>query len=86
VYDILLTRDRDLTGVDCGELYMSYKSIFQDVRDAIDFVHLNVSSTITIGLIFRVSIGPGTLTLHGGLGIFLYLKYKAAFNLLLSLA
>ena len=35
---------RELTGVNCGELYMSYKSIFQDVRDAVDFVHLNVSS------------------------------------------
>ena len=33
-----------MTGVNCGELYMSYKSIFQDVRDAVDFVHMNVSS------------------------------------------
>jgi len=39
----MLLYDRDLTGVDCGELYMSYKSIFQDVRDAVDVVHLNVS-------------------------------------------
>ncbi|CAH0552528.1 unnamed protein product [Brassicogethes aeneus] len=28
------------TGVKCGELYMSYKSIFQDVRNAVDYVHI----------------------------------------------
>ncbi|XP_057658670.1 cytosolic purine 5'-nucleotidase isoform X2 [Diorhabda carinulata] len=28
------------TGVKCGELLMSYKSIFQDVRNAVDYVHL----------------------------------------------
>ncbi|KAG5865402.1 hypothetical protein JTB14_010848 [Gonioctena quinquepunctata] len=28
------------TGVICDELLMSYKSIFQDVRNAVDFVHL----------------------------------------------
>ncbi|XP_076252272.1 5' nucleotidase B isoform X2 [Rhynchophorus ferrugineus] len=28
------------TGVKCGELLMSYQSIFQDVRNAVDFVHL----------------------------------------------
>ncbi|XP_019880637.1 cytosolic purine 5'-nucleotidase isoform X3 [Aethina tumida] len=29
------------TGVKLGELFMSYKSIFQDVRNAVDTVHLN---------------------------------------------
>ncbi|KAF2884329.1 hypothetical protein ILUMI_21848 [Ignelater luminosus] len=28
------------TGVKCGELFMSFKSIFQDVRSAVDWVHL----------------------------------------------
>lgn len=27
------------TGITCGDLFMSYKSIFQDVRSAVDFVH-----------------------------------------------
>ncbi|XP_076461299.1 cytosolic purine 5'-nucleotidase-like isoform X2 [Babylonia areolata] len=27
-------------GLDCGDIYMSYKSIFQDVRAAVDWVHL----------------------------------------------
>lgn len=27
------------TGVKCGDLFMSYKSIFQDVRNAVDWVH-----------------------------------------------
>ncbi|CAL8077494.1 unnamed protein product [Orchesella dallaii] len=27
------------TGVRCGDLFMSYKSIFQDVRNAVDWVH-----------------------------------------------
>ncbi|XP_060523877.1 cytosolic purine 5'-nucleotidase isoform X1 [Cylas formicarius] len=28
------------TGVKCGELLMSYQSIFQDVRNAVDYVHI----------------------------------------------
>ncbi|XP_022919856.1 cytosolic purine 5'-nucleotidase isoform X2 [Onthophagus taurus] len=28
------------TGVKCGELFMSFKSIFQDVRNAVDWIHL----------------------------------------------
>ncbi|XP_068912154.1 cytosolic purine 5'-nucleotidase isoform X1 [Tenebrio molitor] len=31
---------KSLTGVKCGELFMSFKSIFQDVRNAVDWVHL----------------------------------------------
>nr|XP_022340789.1 cytosolic purine 5'-nucleotidase-like [Crassostrea virginica] len=31
--------ERQNKGVRCGELYMSYKSIFQDVRAAVDWVH-----------------------------------------------
>ncbi|XP_076469911.1 cytosolic purine 5'-nucleotidase-like isoform X2 [Babylonia areolata] len=27
-------------GIDCGDIFMSYKSIFQDVRAAVDWVHL----------------------------------------------
>lgn len=29
------------TGVKCGELFMSFKSIFQDVRSAVDWVHIH---------------------------------------------
>lgn len=29
------------TGVKCGDLYMSFKSIFQDCRDAVDWVHMH---------------------------------------------
>lgn len=28
-------------GIDCGDIFMSYKSIFQDVRAAVDWVHMN---------------------------------------------
>lgn len=31
---------REKTGVRAGDLYMSFKSIFQDVRTAMDYVHL----------------------------------------------
>lgn len=31
--------ERNKDGVRCGELYMSYQSIFQDVRGAVDWVH-----------------------------------------------
>lgn len=31
---------RDKTGVTCGDLFMSFKSIFQDVRNAVDWVHI----------------------------------------------
>ncbi|KAK9737855.1 5prime nucleotidase family [Popillia japonica] len=32
---------KTLNGVKCGELFMSFKSIFQDVRSAVDWVHLH---------------------------------------------
>ncbi|CAH2047141.1 unnamed protein product, partial [Iphiclides podalirius] len=32
---------RERTGVRCGDLAMSFKSIFQDVRSAVDFVHIH---------------------------------------------
>ncbi|XP_037937082.1 cytosolic purine 5'-nucleotidase isoform X3 [Teleopsis dalmanni] len=32
--------EREKTGVNAGELFMSFKSIFQDVRRAVDWVHL----------------------------------------------
>ncbi|XP_075222178.1 5' nucleotidase B isoform X2 [Lycorma delicatula] len=32
---------RDKTGVRSGDLFMSFKSIFQDVRNAVDWVHLH---------------------------------------------
>ncbi|CAD5118793.1 DgyrCDS7473 [Dimorphilus gyrociliatus] len=31
---------RDTTGVRCGEMLISYKSIFEDVRGAVDWVHI----------------------------------------------
>jgi hypothetical protein len=39
---------RELEGVRCGDLFMSYKSIFQDMRTAIDHVHLKVSGSNTM--------------------------------------
>ena len=38
----------DLEGVKCGDLCMSYKSIFQDIRAAIDHIHTEVSGSIPI--------------------------------------
>lgn len=32
------------TGIKLGDLFMSYRSMFQDVRTAVDFVHLKVSA------------------------------------------
>lgn len=32
------------TGFKNGDLFMSYKGMFQDVRDAVDWVHFKVSS------------------------------------------
>uniref|UniRef100_U5EKI4 Putative cytosolic purine 5'-nucleotidase-like protein n=1 Tax=Corethrella appendiculata TaxID=1370023 RepID=U5EKI4_9DIPT len=32
--------NEDSTGIKCGELFMSYRSIFQDVRGAVDWVHI----------------------------------------------
>ncbi|CAH0719994.1 unnamed protein product, partial [Brenthis ino] len=32
---------REKTGVRCGDLAMSFKSIFQDVRNAVDYVHIH---------------------------------------------
>lgn len=34
-------RRSERTGVRCGDLAMSFKSIFQDVRSAVDFVHIH---------------------------------------------
>ena len=31
---------KELDGVKGGDLFMSYKSIFQDVRSAVDWVHI----------------------------------------------
>lgn len=35
-------RNPDKTGVKGGDMLMSYKSIFQDLRNAVDWVHMNV--------------------------------------------
>ena len=35
-------------GVKSGDLYMSYKSIFQDIRSAVDWVHIHVRNLIFI--------------------------------------
>lgn len=34
------------TGFKNGDLFMSYKSMFQDVRDAVDWVHFKVSHVL----------------------------------------
>lgn len=36
------------TGFKHGDLFMSYKSMFQDVRDAVDWVHFKVSRPIAL--------------------------------------
>lgn len=36
-------KNSDGTGVKSGEVAMSYRSIFQDIRDSIDWVHFDVS-------------------------------------------
>uniref|UniRef100_A0A914SK09 Uncharacterized protein n=1 Tax=Parascaris equorum TaxID=6256 RepID=A0A914SK09_PAREQ len=33
---------QEKTGVKSGELFMSYRSIFQDIRSAVDWVHFDV--------------------------------------------
>ena len=33
-------------GVKSGDLYMSFKSVFQDIRAAVDFVHMRVRYTV----------------------------------------
>lgn len=35
---------REKTGVKCGELLLSFKSIFQDVRGAVDWVRISKAS------------------------------------------
>lgn len=35
------------TGFKDGDLFMSYKSMFQDVRDGVDWVHFKVSFLIS---------------------------------------
>ena len=49
---MVIDYDRKKEGIDCGDIYMSYKSIFQDVRAAVDWVHLNVSYLITSSALF----------------------------------
>ena len=39
-------RGSEPTGVKCGDLYMSFKSIFQDCRDAVDWVHYKVGLNV----------------------------------------
>ena len=36
----VIFRNRTSTGIKLGDLFMSYKSMFQDVRTAVDYVHL----------------------------------------------
>ncbi|ERL92235.1 hypothetical protein D910_09552 [Dendroctonus ponderosae] len=37
------------TGVVCGELLMSYQSVFQDIRNAVDYVHLRGKDVLYVG-------------------------------------
>lgn len=37
-------------GIKSGELYMSFKSIFQDIRGAVDWVHIKVKFVFRINL------------------------------------
>ena len=32
----------ETTGIMCGDLFMSFKSIFKDIRAAMDWVHIKV--------------------------------------------
>lgn len=38
------------TGSKNGDLFMSYKSMFQDVRDAVDWVHFKVSGPVMVAI------------------------------------
>lgn len=40
IFSFILLICSEKTGVRAGDLFMSYKSIFQDVRAAMDHVHL----------------------------------------------
>ena len=42
--DLNFEHFRTSTGIKLGDLFMSYKSMFQDVRTAVDYVHLKVNS------------------------------------------
>lgn len=35
----------DKTGLKCGDMAMSYKSIFQDIRSAVDWAHFDVGAS-----------------------------------------
>ncbi len=39
---------REQTGVRQGQLFMPFKSIFQDVRTAVDWVHIKVSQVVSM--------------------------------------
>ncbi|CRK93431.1 CLUMA_CG006967, isoform A [Clunio marinus] len=54
---------RDKTGVKCGELFMSFKSIYQDVRNAVDWVHIHgeLKSKTVENLEFYVKKDPRLL-------------------------
>lgn len=49
---VLLCAVSEPTGVKCGDLYMSFKSILQDVRDAVDWVHFKVRTFKSVQLYF----------------------------------
>lgn len=49
------------TGFKDGDLFMSYKSMFQDVRDAVDWVHFKVRDTFDV---FNLSMLVIKLHIH----------------------
>lgn len=52
---------RESTGVRSGELFMSFKSIFQDVRRAVDWVHIQgdlKSETTKVSVLWRQRFSP----------------------------
>ena len=42
------------TGINCGDLFMSFKSIFKDIRAAVDWVHIKVTLNLWKIRIFKI--------------------------------
>lgn len=53
------------TGFKNGDLFMSYKSMFQDIRDAVDWVHFKVRElSMAVILTFQLLNCPCVLHIH----------------------
>ena len=70
--DFFLSRAKE--GFKIGDLFMSFKSVFQDVRSAVDFVHMqgelkqitvdNLSTYVIIIIIIIITGSPRLVRFH----------------------